>query len=228
MKSKNWFISLGMCVTATILVLSVGAVSQASSCCASSSDSHGNHTAAANQHGVASCPMAKADEHTKHEPNMVDEKTCSSELMQKYQFLATMPIYMDGPTVLYASAQELGLSEEQKAKLLAITAESRRNALAVLTAEQRKQLGVISDEPITMSQICPMMRSEKSDHHAAKPAETTKTAEQTVCPVMGGAINKSIFTEYQNKKVYFCCPVCVDKFKAEPEKYLPKLPQFKK
>lgn len=52
--------------------------------------------------------------------------------------------------------------------------------------------------------------------------------EQTICPVMGGAINKNIFVEYKGKKVYFCCEDCKDKFEAEPEKYLAKLPQFKK
>lgn len=52
-------------------------------------------------------------------------------------------------------------------------------------------------------------------------------AEQTICPVMGGAINKSIYTEYKGKKVYFCCAACIEKFKADPEKYIAKLPQFK-
>lgn len=51
--------------------------------------------------------------------------------------------------------------------------------------------------------------------------------EQTTCPVMGGAINKDIFTEYKGEKVYFCCPPCAEKFKANPEEYLAKLPQFK-
>ena len=51
--------------------------------------------------------------------------------------------------------------------------------------------------------------------------------EQTTCPVMdGNPINKAYFTEYQGKKVYFCCPGCDVKFKADPEKYLAKLPQF--
>lgn len=51
--------------------------------------------------------------------------------------------------------------------------------------------------------------------------------EQTMCPVMdGNPINKQYFTEYQGKKVYFCCPGCDAKFKADPEKYLAKLPQF--
>ena len=68
--------------------------------------------------------------------------------------------------------------------------------------------------------------------HEAVPREiekvTSVTVEQTTCPVMGGAINKDIFTEYKGKKVYFCCPGCVDMFKADPEKYLAKLPQFQK
>jgi YHS domain-containing protein len=52
-------------------------------------------------------------------------------------------------------------------------------------------------------------------------------AEQTTCPVMGGAINKALFTEYQGKKVYFCCDGCKEKFEAAPAQYVAKLPQFK-
>ena len=49
---------------------------------------------------------------------------------------------------------------------------------------------------------------------------------QTLCPVMGNPINKDHFVEYQGKKVYFCCPGCDKEFLKNPEKYLPKLPQF--
>ena len=62
---------------------------------------------------------------------------------------------------------------------------------------------------------------------AAATAETAATVEQTVCPVMGGAINKNIFTEYKGKKVYFCMESCKTAFEKEPEKYIAKLPQFK-
>ena len=50
---------------------------------------------------------------------------------------------------------------------------------------------------------------------------------QAACPIMGNPINKEVFTEHKGQKVYFCCPGCIDKFKAEPEKYTAKLPQFK-
>ncbi len=53
------------------------------------------------------------------------------------------------------------------------------------------------------------------------------TEEQTLCPVMGGAVNKKYFIEYKGEKVYFCCPGCDKVFLKEPEKYIDKLPQFK-
>jgi YHS domain-containing protein len=59
-------------------------------------------------------------------------------------------------------------------------------------------------------------------------SKSTEAIVQTTCPVMGGAINKDISTEYKGKKVYFCCPDCKAKFEQDPEKYVSKLPQFSK
>lgn len=44
---------------------------------------------------------------------------------------------------------------------------------------------------------------------------------QTKCPVMGGTIDKakSLRMDYQGQRIYFCCPGCPAKFKADPEKY---------
>ena len=58
-------------------------------------------------------------------------------------------------------------------------------------------------------------------------SQVVQAVEQTECPVMGGAINKALFTEYKGKKVYFCCDGCKEKFEAAPEQYIAKLPQFK-
>jgi len=44
----------------------------------------------------------------------------------------------------------------------------------------------------------------------------------------GNPINKDFFVTYKGKKVYFCCPGCDDIFLKDPEKYIDKLPQFKK
>jgi YHS domain-containing protein len=75
-------------------------------------------------------------------------------------------------------------------------------------------------------------------HDHAMPAESAKmidqakavvaeVIEQKTCPIMGGPIDKTVFTEYKGKKVYFCCPACKPKFEANPEKYIAQLPQFK-
>jgi len=75
-----------------------------------------------------------------------------------------------------------------------------------------------------------MLQACKKSEPAA-PAESKEVAsaevEQKACPVMGQPINKNIFTEYKGKKVYFCCPPCKEKFEANPEEYVAKLPQFK-
>ena len=47
--------------------------------------------------------------------------------------------------------------------------------------------------------------------------------DQKTCPVMGGAINKAIYTDYQGKRVYFCCAGCVSEFQKDPAKYIAKL-----
>jgi YHS domain-containing protein len=72
----------------------------------------------------------------------------------------------------------------------------------------------------------------KKKSEPTAPVETkqvvSEAIEQTTCPVMNGKINKELYTEYKNKKVYFCCAGCKEKFEKEPEKYLSKLPQFNK
>ncbi|MFH2001059.1 MAG: YHS domain-containing protein [Planctomycetota bacterium] len=43
---------------------------------------------------------------------------------------------------------------------------------------------------------------------------------QTNCPVMGGKINKEVFTDYKGKRIYFCCPGCDETFSKTPEKFI--------
>lgn len=56
---------------------------------------------------------------------------------------------------------------------------------------------------------------------AADPAGKGKP--QTICPVMGGKIDKKVYADYQGKRVYFCCADCREEFKKDPEKYIKKL-----
>jgi len=57
-------------------------------------------------------------------------------------------------------------------------------------------------------------------------AQTEKPAQlkpQTDCPVMGGKINKAVYSDFEGKRVYFCCKGCVPEFNNDPAKYLKKL-----
>ncbi|MCI5223424.1 MAG: YHS domain-containing protein [Candidatus Electrothrix sp. AR4] len=51
-------------------------------------------------------------------------------------------------------------------------------------------------------------------------------APQTTCPVMGGSINKEVYADHEGKRVYFCCPACIEQFKKDPETYLAKLKEM--
>ncbi|MFZ5452287.1 MAG: YHS domain-containing protein [Thermodesulfobacteriota bacterium] len=46
---------------------------------------------------------------------------------------------------------------------------------------------------------------------------------QTTCPVLGGKINKAVYTDYKGQRIYFCCQGCDAEFKKDPEKYLKKM-----
>ena len=64
--------------------------------------------------------------------------------------------------------------------------------------------------------------AERGDHQGhdkqmhKSHSEQTESAEETqvqkTCPVMGGEINKETYSDYDGKRVYFCCPGCIGEF----------------
>lgn len=46
---------------------------------------------------------------------------------------------------------------------------------------------------------------------------------QTKCPVNGRAIDKTYYTDYEGRRVYFASEKCMKKFAKDPAKYLAKL-----
>jgi len=47
-----------------------------------------------------------------------------------------------------------------------------------------------------------------------------KELNQTKCPVLGNPVSKKVYTDYNGKRIYFCCPPCIKEFKKNPEKYM--------
>jgi Cu(I)/Ag(I) efflux system membrane fusion protein len=66
-------------------------------------------------------------------------------------------------------------------------------------------------------QAKPSMMSMPSEQLTDQPAEMKP---QTHCPVMGGKINKEVYTDYNDMRIYFCCAGCDTTFKEDPDKYL--------
>lgn len=59
------------------------------------------------------------------------------------------------------------------------------------------------------------------EDHSQPPLKIQKP--QTVCPVMGGPIDKGLYVDVKGKRVYLCCAACEDAVRAEPDKYLKKI-----
>jgi YHS domain-containing protein len=41
---------------------------------------------------------------------------------------------------------------------------------------------------------------------------------------MGNEIDREVHVDYKGVRIYFCCPPCIKKFEADPEKYVSALP----
>lgn len=59
----------------------------------------------------------------------------------------------------------------------------------------------------------------------AKPVEKAKEItlkNQTNCPVMGGKIDSSVYTDIQGQRIYHCCAGCIKPLQKDPDKYFKK------
>jgi hypothetical protein len=85
---------------------------------------------------------------------------------------------------------------------------------AILLGASAGALGVEEGAPDRVRQVT---------EGASGQSQTTNV----MCPVMPDMeANPDIFTDYQGKRVYFCCLSCRAAFEKNPEKYLAFLPQF--
>ena len=54
-------------------------------------------------------------------------------------------------------------------------------------------------------------------------AATQEVKAQTTCPIAGGAINKSLYTDVKGYRIYVCCSGCIEKIKADPDAAIAKI-----
>jgi len=55
---------------------------------------------------------------------------------------------------------------------------------------------------------------------AAAPSAAATEIAQKACPVTGDPIDPKVYTDYNDRRVYFCCSACETTFKKDPAKYL--------
>jgi YHS domain-containing protein len=68
----------------------------------------------------------------------------------------------------------------------------------------------------------PAHHEEGETHSHPEPESTAALPEgaNQTCPVMTGEkVDPNVFFEYKGKKIYTCCPKCLQKVKEDPEKY---------
>jgi YHS domain-containing protein len=53
-------------------------------------------------------------------------------------------------------------------------------------------------------------------------ADVPAVKKQTICPVMGGAINTNLFVDHEGKRLYVCCKACVRAVTKDPAKWFSK------
>ncbi len=63
--------------------------------------------------------------------------------------------------------------------------------------------------------------SEQAQTTSASATAVVKA--QTLCPVMGGPVDRSQSVDCDGKRVYVCCGACIDKLKKDPDKYVSQL-----
>ena len=84
-----------------------------------------------------------------------------------------------------------------------------------------KKLGSVMGAVVVSVWVC-----GAAETPAVAPAESGKAAavkSQEKCPVMGGAVNKKLYVDYEGKRIYVCCKGCIPELKKNAAKYVEKL-----
>lgn len=64
--------------------------------------------------------------------------------------------------------------------------------------------------------------AKKATTTEAKTEAPIELKNQTHCPVMGGKIDSSAYTDIQGQRIYHCCSGCTGALKEDPDKFFKK------
>ena len=77
----------------------------------------------------------------------------------------------------------------------------------------------------TMRRMCPFSCCDAYKPGGAEEiAAARATIAQKTCPVMTGReISPKLFSDYEGRRIYFCCSACKVPFKLSPRKYIARV-----
>lgn len=113
----------------------------------------------AKEEGVPAMPM-NPQAMMQRMMGMMQQAGVDAGMMRRCQAMMFTPVFLDSPFAIRGQAEALGLSDEQKQKLLDVENEARQKAKTVLTEEQIKKLGEVLDKPMAMMEMCQKMSSK--------------------------------------------------------------------
>lgn len=83
---------------------------------------------------------------------------------------------------------------------------------------------------VTAFAVASMAAAQTTNTNAPAKVQTEKVAKnvkkvvhQTMCPVMGNAIDKKLFVDFEGKRIYVCCAGCLETVKKDPAKYIKEM-----
>ena len=76
---------------------------------------------------------------------------------------------------------------------------------------------------VTYSAYADCGKCSSCDAHKGGTEKTAVMKAQTVCPVMGGKIDKTQYVDHKGKRIYFQDAKCKMAFQKNPDKYMAKL-----
>ncbi|MBI2299769.1 MAG: YHS domain-containing protein [Armatimonadetes bacterium] len=94
----------------------------------------------------------------------------------------------------------------------------------VSTTQAGERANTMVPQPPAPGDTAATPAGEPKPGEAAAPAAGAPVNK--LCPVSGDPIDPKVTTELEGKTYAFCCAGCIDKFKAEPAKYLAQLKDF--
>jgi hypothetical protein len=108
------------------------------------------------------------------------------------------------------------------------TTQSEKLTKKQLRAKKRKERKEFNDMTISAHKSMLIGSSDHKHGFTKKKKGGMKgpLQPQTLCPVMGGPIDKRFYYDYNGMRIYVCCEGCVYQLKRTPELYVKTLKRY--